>query len=304
MSVGCRCFDFRAGLHRFLPGLRVSEGQCVVQRHDHPRPARAERNAGRAQAAAAAAGGLGGYFDPGIASTYLRKEFRHLTGDERVIAVSFMFCGDFDACRKQVIEAVDKAFPSDDPNWTTEVDVVAVSMGGLVARYAAVPEREGDTGRRLRVARMFTISTPHRGASLAGFPTFHRLQIDMRSDSTFLRKLEAAESADRISSCIPTCGSATSSSASRTPRRTGGRRGGCPGEALQDSHMMAMMDSRIIADVARRLRGETPLTSEPAEPLPNMPAAEPSPPAGCRRHRGKHRAPTQPVRIARWLTAA
>jgi hypothetical protein len=43
-----------------------------------------------------------------------------------------------------------------------------------------------------------------------------------------------------------------------------------PGEPLQDSHIGAMLDKRIIADVARRLRGEQPLTSDPPQPLPNV----------------------------------
>jgi hypothetical protein len=41
-----------------------------------------------------------------------------------------------------------------------------------------------------------------------------------------------------------------------------------PGKPFQDAHLMAMADPRIIADVARRLRGEPPLTSDPPEPLP------------------------------------
>ena len=82
---------------------------------------------------------LGGYFDPGIVACDLSRRLRRLTGDPRVIAVPFAFCGDFDTCRARVIRAVDRAYGTVDPVWTTEVDVVAVSMGGLVARYAAAP---------------------------------------------------------------------------------------------------------------------------------------------------------------------
>jgi pimeloyl-ACP methyl ester carboxylesterase len=214
---------------------------------------------------------LSGYFDPGVASGYLRKEFRHLTGDERVLGVSFLFCSDFDECRKQVIESVQKEFPSEDPKWTTEVDVVAVSMGGLVARYAAVPAKDAGDGQRLRVARMFTISSPHRGASLAGFPTLSRLQKDMRSDSKFLKQLNEAGSEPtyelypyvRLGDVI--VGAPNAAPYGRTAWWV-------PGENLQDSHMMAMMDSRIIADVAKRLRGETPFAVDPPAPLPNTPA--------------------------------
>ena len=232
---------------------------------------------------------LSGFCDPGIASSHLRSEFRRLTGDDRVIGVSFLFCGDFDACRRQVIAAVDKAFPSDDPLWTTEVDVVGVSMGGLVGRYAAVPTLNQPEGRRLRVARLFTISTPHRGAALAGLPTIDRLQIDMRAGSRFLRDLDAAYEGGgyelfpyvRLSD-VPV------GPPNAAPRgRTAWWVSNLP---LQDSHMGAPTDPRIVADIARRLRGEAPFTTDPPAPLPgarrrevivarygsNAPMAEPS----------------------------
>ena len=73
-----------------------------------------------------------------------------------------------DEARTTVIEAVNKAFPSDDPQWTVPVDVVAISMGGLVARYAGVPARgEGDV-RKLRVVRLFTLASPHPNSCTSG----------------------------------------------------------------------------------------------------------------------------------------
>lgn len=47
-----------------------------------------------------------------------------------------------------------------------EVDVVAHSAGGLVAREAA---RESRGGRRLRIARLFAIATPHGGSPWSRF---------------------------------------------------------------------------------------------------------------------------------------
>jgi hypothetical protein len=37
------------------------------------------------------------------------------------------------------------------------------------------------------------------------------------------------------------------------------------------AHVDAYKDPRIIADIARRLRGETPYTTEPAAPVPTHP---------------------------------
>ena len=246
---------------------------------------------------------LGGLDDPGVATTVLTDDFRELSGnDPRVIGVSFFFCGSFDGCRKRVIDAVDKAFPSDDPVWTTEVDVVAVSMGGLVARYAAAeptpakkPESNEEAAsqpstihapRRLRIARLFTISSPHRGASLAFLPTFNQLQIDMRAGSKFLRRLDACDELALDAS------STAAVSATTTTRPIGGyelipyvrlddmivgERNAAPAGwtpwwvpavPLQDSHLFAIADPRIVADIARRLRGEPPLTTGPPAPLP------------------------------------
>jgi pimeloyl-ACP methyl ester carboxylesterase len=224
---------------------------------------------------------LGGFCDPGIATSHLTGEFRRLTGDDRVMGVSFLMCGDFDACRKQVIKAVDKAFPSDDPRWTTEVDVIGVSMGGLVGRYAAARDPHAPQGRRLKVARLFTIGTPHRGASLAIWPTLHSLQIDMRANSRFLRSLERREAAARRQEGFEVypyvrlgdviVGVENAAPFGQDPMWV-------PGEPFQDSHMMAMMDARIIADITRRLRGEPPLASEARQPLPSEQVTEPATP--------------------------
>lgn len=244
---------------------------------------------------------LGGLDDPGVATMVLTDDFREISGDDpRVIGVSFFLCGSFDGCRKRVIEAVDKAFPNDDPAWTTEVDVVAVSMGGLVARYAAAeptapakraasaqeapsassqPTTDRTPARRLRIARLFTISSPHRGAALAFLPTFNQLQIDMRAGSKFLRRLDACDALALEASSAQTrpaggyelipyvrlddmiVGEKNAAPAGWTPWWV-------PAEPFQDSHMFAIADPRIVADIARRLRGEPPLTTDPPAPLP------------------------------------
>ena len=209
---------------------------------------------------------LSGFCDPGIASSHLRSEFKRLTGDDRVIGVSFLFCGDFESCRRQVIEAVDKAFPSDDPNWTTEVDVVGVSMGGLVGRYAAVPTLKEPEGRRLRVARLFTISTPHRGARLAALPGWDPMHLAMRPGSPFLRRLERLEATPggrgyevypyvRVGDWV--VGQGNAAPVGLAPLWL-------PNLPLQDAHFMAFVDPRILGDIAHRLRDEAPFVAGPA----------------------------------------
>src|SRR5688500_13584114 len=132
---------------------------------------------------------LGGYHDMGIGPASFLPKFREAVGDdERIVPVTHFFRGTFDACRREVIEEVEKQFPSaEGAGETIEVDVIGLSMGGIVARYAAL-ERPGE--RRLKIKRLFTISSPHRGAVRASLPTIHRLHRDLRSGSEFLRELD------------------------------------------------------------------------------------------------------------------
>lgn len=209
---------------------------------------------------------LGGIYDPGIASSGVARRLRRMVdAEDLIISISLFGCGTFDQCRARVIEKVQEAFPSDDPDLTTEVDVIAISMGGLVARHAAEVKAEG--GRRLQIRRLFTISTPHRGAKLAWLPIFDSRIKDMKKDSAFLKKLDLAwENADyeiypytRLGDVI--VGPANTAPPGRHPWWTAN----IPGSF---SHLFTMFDPRFLADIARRLRSESPFTHDPPAPLP------------------------------------
>ena len=213
---------------------------------------------------------LGGFNDPGVAAGHLAREVRRLTGDGRVLAVSFGFCEPLDDCRRRVVRAVDRAFPAADPVWTCEVDVIAVSLGGVVARHAAAPSPAPAHNRRLRVARLFTISSPHRGAAIANLPSLPfaaGVQADLRPGSKFLRALERGENPlgyelipyARLGDGV--VGDANTAPTGRTPYWV-------PTPPFQDAHFMAYSDPRIVADIARRLRGEPPFATDPSQPLP------------------------------------
>src|ERR1044072_8005800 len=75
---------------------------------------------------------LGGINDPGLGGLAVGTEMRRMFDDRRIVAVSFTFCGSFEECRRKVIEEVDRAFPTSDAAQTAEVDVIGLSMGGLV----------------------------------------------------------------------------------------------------------------------------------------------------------------------------
>jgi pimeloyl-ACP methyl ester carboxylesterase len=211
---------------------------------------------------------IGGFLDlnisPPLYGVFLRSVS---TPDAKIIPISVGLCGSFDECRSKVIAAVDAALPTDDPNFTAEVDVLGASLGGLVARYAAAPSPDAAHPRRLRIARLFTISSPHAGATLAecvGFTSYHR---DMRPDSTFLQSLARSDA---------TAGYELHAYVRLHDEIVGERYAAPPGATpwwlpnppLTPSHLGAMIDDRILADIARRLRNEAPFTQSPAAPLP------------------------------------
>ncbi len=213
----------------------------------------------------------GGYLDPHLGPWWVSRVFRQYTGDERFVDVSFFFCSTFDQCRTKLIAAVDAAYPSDDPTWTTEVDVVGISMGGLVARDAAAPpENSAATSRRLRIRRLFTLSSPHRGARWASLPCFLKLHRDMRIGSDLLVRLnEEARGTEyaiypyvRLGDLI--VGAENAAPPGSPPLWVSDR-------LLQPAHAAGVVDARIHADVARRLRGESPYTTLPAAAIPASP---------------------------------
>lgn len=209
-----------------------------------------------------------GWADPFFVNTHWSKQIRKATGEGEVLGFSFIFKQDFDRCRNYVIEAVDEAWPSDDPTWTTEVDVIGFSMGGLVARYAAAPPiTEDGTARRLRIRNLYTISSPHRGASMAWVPTFDRRVKDMRPGSEFLAHLDAALASSDYK-LVPYTRLDDPIVGEQNTAPTGATPWWVHTPFLHRAHQEAYVDPRICADLLRRLRGETPYTTLPAAALP------------------------------------
>ena len=210
---------------------------------------------------------VGGFADPDILPQLLKSFFGGITQDTRIIPVSMGLCHSFEQCRERVIDAVDDAVPSADPNWTSEVDVVGLSLGGLVARYCAAPSRDPRHPRRLRIAQLFTISSPHSGAALAktvGLTQFHR---DMMPGSEFLQYLSRfdAQASYRLVAYVhlddEIVGDTHAAPAGQNVYWLAN-------DAPFFPHLGAMLDRRILADIARRLRGEAPFTLSPPAPLP------------------------------------
>jgi hypothetical protein len=207
---------------------------------------------------------IGGFLDPGVAAAVLAADVRRATGDDRVTSIELGTFLTLDGCRRHVIDAVDATFPSADPTVTTEVDAVGYSLGGIVARYAADP---GTAERRLRVARLFTISSPLRGVKAAILLSvdLHPIQGPMRPGSPFLARLNDTAGAYPVYSYVclndDTVGPSNASLPGTPPWWLAG-------PPIVSAHDWAFLDDRIVADIAARLRDERPFATVPTAPLP------------------------------------
>ena len=169
------------------------------------------------------------------------------------------------------MHAVEDAFPSSDLNYTTPVDVIGISMGGIAPRYAARRDPLSPSKlKRLNIVRLFTISSPHRGATLADIHlAVSRLQLDMRPGSRFIERLNSPvdplEHLYSIYAYVRLNDQPVGVDNAAPPGQTPWWIGDLPGSS---THSMAFRDPRIIADIALRLRGEAPFATDPAAPLP------------------------------------
>lgn len=132
------------------------------------------------------------------------------------------------------------------------VDVVGVSMGGLMARVLDT----GLLGPRLAIARAFTIATPHRGALMARVVRPDACAGMMRPGSPLLRALDAARPNSTMELvCYARLGD----------RWVGTRHCAPPGEdpiwspgLAFGTHFVSAFDRRALVDIARRLLGLEP----------------------------------------------
>ncbi|MGD1916275.1 MAG: esterase/lipase family protein [Phycisphaerales bacterium] len=218
---------------------------------------------------------LSGWRAPQMSSNQLAKRVRELTGadEDRVLALSYMWGNDIPDIADGVAQDVAEAFGSeiDDATgmrWTTEVDVVAGSMGGLVARTAfADPGEVGrELGVRLNINTLYTLGTPHRGAKLANWIRLDDASAQMKPGSDFLANLDDATLGEEHDlTIVPYAtlrdtwvGASNSAPTGQDPIWVPGR--------IVLSHHLITLDKRIQADLGRRLRGEEPLGTHSAPP--------------------------------------
>lgn len=200
-----------------------------------------------------------GWRAPLAALRTVRASLKQLMPGTRVVPIAFAQASSMahaDAATRKVLDARGL---TDAP-----IEVVAISMGGLVARALAA----GTFARPVPIVNLFTFATPHRGAVLAKLIRPDAAARDMRPGSAFLRDLDSA--LDRASFELTPygylrdwwVGCENTAPPGRTPHWLDPQ--GFRGRLL--SHFMITTERRIILDVALRLRGLSAL-SQPG-PLP------------------------------------
>jgi pimeloyl-ACP methyl ester carboxylesterase len=202
---------------------------------------------------------MSGWRAPRWPVAHLARRLRGLAGAgaQMVLPVSFTWCWSFAVAAAKAVAAVEERWPSADAEETVEVDVIGVSMGGIVARCAAVPgsQASGPCHKRLRIARLFTLASPHRGARLAERIAVDGTARDMRPGCDFLCGLDEAKREYELV-CY----------ARLNDWWVGATRAAPAGQEpiWRDahwllSHQTITLDPLISTELARRLRGEEPI---------------------------------------------
>jgi hypothetical protein len=207
---------------------------------------------------------IGGIFDP-FRARVLAHYFRGVTQDSKVKSINVGFCQSFQRCRQRAIAAVDHAFPCSDPDFTIELDVVGMSLGGLVGRYCAAPSQDSSRPRRLKIKRLFSISSPHSGAKVANLISLTEYHRDFRPGSTFLTDLAAHDTRAEYE-VYPYVLVNDDVVGDRFATPPGKDPHWLPNASFLRPHLASMTDQRILADITRRLRDEEPFSAP--TPLP------------------------------------
>lgn len=205
---------------------------------------------------------LGGYRAPAFVSNRLAERLAALTSGraEDFLPIAYPWLSSVPRCVDRTSDIISAHGPSRN---TGEIDIVGISMGGLVARaFAARAARDSSLPR---VRRVFTLATPHRGATLANFVRPDTAARQLHKDSAFLRELDERLEREPIDlTCYAILHDWWVGATNASPREP---LPGChpiwfDGATAMErafAHFSICRAPRLLVDLARRLTGRTPL---------------------------------------------
>lgn len=206
---------------------------------------------------------LDGWHSPGVPAFGLGYRLMRATGATRadVMAVSYPWAFSLETAGRFIRRAVQRR------GWAgREIDVVGVSMGGILARGLAA-DTLGAGGGWFKPARMFTLVSPHRGARLAEVCTIDPASRQLRCGSAALAAIDGCHERAYELTCYALLrdwmvGATRTAPEGMEPLWVD------PVRPLPRmlSHFASVYDARIIADVSRRLRREAPLAGKGTRP--------------------------------------
>ena len=193
---------------------------------------------------------IAGYADPGLYTTLVARELRRLTSRSKAdfILPTINPFADIAESGARAAAQVQRALADRGLDPGSPVDMVGMSMGGLVSRAAG----SGLVEDPITIARLFTLGTPHRGAEIADRISPSVASTQMRPGSAFLRGLDAYPVPSETF-CFTTPGDTVIGPERGVARgATEYRLPGRPGE----DHLHIMADPLALMEIARRLRAE------------------------------------------------
>lgn len=204
---------------------------------------------------------LAGWRAPALSPWRLEDRLRRLLPRGRFLSIAYPLASSVQAAADAVVARLERAKAARSSEGTLEIDVVAISMGGLVARWMlAEPPR---ALAPWRLPRLFTLATPHRGAKLANYVRLDEASRQMRPGSDFLDRLHAAPLADTSLTCYAMLrdwwvGARNAAPPDRAPLWIDA---GHPLERAL-SHFLIVQNRAVTLDLALRLAGQPPLAAE------------------------------------------
>jgi hypothetical protein len=205
---------------------------------------------------------LGGWHSPGVANWGVESVLRPRTSGraEDFLSVTYPLKVSLRGAAEAALAAIRGRGLLE-----REVDLVGISMGGLIARALA----GGAFGHApVRARRILTVATPHRGAKIARAVVLDRCAWDMRPGAGFIAKLNESRNGDGPELvCYGALRDWWIGARNTAPPGMHPHWVDVPaGVGRLCSHFAINHDRRVLADIARRLRGEEPIAKRASEP--------------------------------------